>query len=305
MAAHSRSESTLRSWQNKLINPVLDKEFRLRMRSPRAMFAMMFYLFSIGALGLGYIYVTNVLGTRYDQGFNPDQSREMFYFIAFAQLGLIAFMAPGLTAGAISGEREKQTLNLLLTTQQSSTTIIISKLISSLGFMILVVLSTLPIYSIVFLYGGISPRELALVFLFYIFTMFALGSFGIMFSTLFKRTMISVIVTYGFGLLLFVGTFLLWLLLRGIFEQLYGGGNAPMLWIGHVLGFNPGAAMLSMFMPDVSLTAFNVRWTNSNRGSAPIELWVEYLIFYTVLSATAIWISIRYIRPRMKFNKKG
>ena len=112
-------------WRSRLINPVLGKEFTLRMRTVRSMWALFFYLLAIGLLALGYLYVTRMSSSGAN-AFNPDESRIMFIFISFVQLGLIAFMAPGLTAGVISGEREKQTLNLLLTTQQSSASIVIS-----------------------------------------------------------------------------------------------------------------------------------------------------------------------------------
>lgn len=294
------------SWRSKLINPVLDKEFRLRMRTFRSPLALMFYLLTIGLIALGFIYL-NIGGFRGGPvGFNPNQSREMFYVLSVAQLVLIAFMTPGLTAGVISGEREKQTLSILLTTQQSSATIILSKLVSSLSFMLLVILATLPVYSIVFLFGGISPKQLVLVFLFYVFTMFVLGAFGVMFSTLVKRTMVSVIVTYGFTMFIFGATGLLFLFLQGLMRQIYQSSTATYSWIGYVLGLNPVAALLSLFEPDISREAFRT-WNNNSsvmNQAPPIELWQEFVAVYAVLAVAAVLISIRYIRPVLKKRRK-
>ncbi|MDQ0059768.1 ABC transporter permease [Paenibacillus harenae] len=286
------------SWRAKLINPVLNKEFRLRMRTPRSMWTLFFYLFAIGLMALSAIYLTQVISGS-GRAFDPETSKVLFIFLSFAQLGLIAFMGPGLTAGVVSGEREKQTLNLLLTTQQSSTTIILSKLASSLSFMVLIVISTIPVYSMVFLYGGISPRQLLLVFLFYIFMMLVLGSFGIMFSTLFKRTMISVIVTYGITLFMFAGTALLFFVMVGVMQEL--SPNATNSWIGHILAWNPAAALYSILDPEVSQQVYNYR---SMGGSAPkkplLTLWQEFIVIYSVLSALALWTAIRKLRPRLK-----
>lgn len=141
------------NWSRKLINPVIDKEFRLRMRSTRSMLSVLLYVLALGAIAMGFIYLFLYLGQRGPQRFDPQTSQMMFYVLSFAQLVLIAFMAPALTAGVISSEREKQTLSMLLTTQQSSATIVLSKLVSALSFMTLIVLATLPVYSIVFLYG--------------------------------------------------------------------------------------------------------------------------------------------------------
>lgn len=293
----------IRSWRSKLINPVLDKEFRLRMRTPRSMWALFFYLFVIGAMTFGFIYVTNVLSDGNSNIFDPNQSRLMFYFISIVQLGLVAFMAPGLTAGVISGEREKQTLNLLLTTQQSSATIVLSKLFSSLSFMLLLVVSTMPVYSVVFLYGGISPKQMLLVFLFFIFVMVVIGSLGVLFSTLFKRTMVSVIVTYGVTLFMFVGTGFLYLLMSRVMDAIYRNSTNPpdYGWIGHIVASNPIAAIVSIFDTGITNAVFNTSGANVRS----LELWQEFLIIYSVVTVIAVLLAIRYIRPRYKRIRGG
>lgn len=296
-----RTAGGRRSW---LINPLLGKEFTLRMRTPRSMWAILVYLLAIGLLAFGFLYVMNIGGGQ--QGFDPSESRNMFMFISVAQLILIAFMAPGLTAGVVSGEREKQTLSLLLTTQQSNTSIILSKLASSLSFMVLIIVATLPVYSVVFLFGGISPAQVGLVFLFYLFTMLTLGSFGVLFSTLFKRTMISVIVTYGTTLFLFGGTAFLYLILGEALDRYYNvqmGQTDPAGWIGHLLAINPVAALISIFEPDISRSAFRVNRFGGS-GDAPIALWTEYLIVYAGLTVLAVAQSIYSIRPRLKRRKR-
>lgn len=295
-----------RSLRSRLINPVLDKEFRLRMRTPRSMWALFFYLFVIGAMAFGFIYVTTVLSNGNSSTFDPNQSRMMFYFISIVQLGLVAFMAPGLTAGVISGEREKQTLNLLLTTQQSSATIVLSKLISSLGFMLLLVVSTMPVYSVVFLYGGISPKQMLLVFLFFIFIMIVIGSLGVLFSTLFKRTMVSVIVTYGATLFMFAGTGFLYLLMNRVMDTIYRNGTgsynpADYGWIGHIVACNPIVAIISIFDSGITDSVFNTTGANS----PALELWQEFIIIYSVVTVVAVLLAIRYIRPRYKRARGG
>lgn len=292
------------SWRNKLINPVLNKEFKLRMRTPRAMWTLFSYLFAIGLMALSAIYLVQV-NSGQEQSFNPENSKILFYFLSMAQLGLIAFMAPGLTAGVISGEREKQTLNLLLTTQQSSATIVLSKLVSSLSFMVLIVISTIPVYSMMFLYGGISPKQLFLVFLFYLFIMFVLGSFGILFSSLFKRTMISVIVTYGVTLFIFGGTALLFFVLAQAINQMPQANMNSYSWVGHVIAWNPVAALYSILDPSISEQAYTVNMGSPAGKHAPLALWQEFMIIYTLLSIFALWLGIRGLRPRLKHKGQG
>ncbi len=50
------------NWSRKWINPVLDKEFRLRMRTPRSAISLLAYVLVLGMIALGYIYVSLYLG---------------------------------------------------------------------------------------------------------------------------------------------------------------------------------------------------------------------------------------------------
>lgn len=267
------------NWHNRLINPVLEKEFRLRMRTFRAPLTVFFYLLVVSLFALGYLHLRIVVSGV--GMIRTNDSQEFFYFISGVQMVLIAFMAPGLTAGVISGEREKQTLNILLTTRQSSATIILSKLIASLGFMTLLVVATAPIYSIVFLYGGVSPWQFVSTFLFYLFTMLVIGSVGVFFSTLLKRTMVSVIITYGVVLAMFGFTAMLAVFLELTLQR----GPVP----GLVLSLNPMAALFDLFEPELSRQAL---WRGSN-----IHMWHLNVGFYTVLAGLLLWVAIRKLRP--------
>lgn len=285
------------NWRSIVMNPVLDKEFRLRMRSARSAYTILAYVLVTGLLAMGIIYVLSVgIGTsRVDS----ETSRMMFYALSIAQLVLIAFMTPALTAGTISGEREKQTLNMLLTTQQSSAAIILSKLTSSLSFMALIVVATLPVYSIVFLYGGVSTGQLVSVFLFYLFIMLLLGALGVCFSTLFKRTILAVIMTYGAGLVIFLFTGLAYIFALGIEQANYYGSGAPpraYSWIGYLLGLNPAAALISIFEPSFSKQVFLVQGSNL-QATAPIQLWQQFLLVYSIIILLVLWVAIRKIRP--------
>ena len=164
-----------------LINPVLNKEFKLRFRSLKTFIGLLAYLLAIALIVVGFILLmTEFRGSSY---FRPEQSRELFVMLSFIQLALILFITPGLTAGVISGEREKQTLNILLTTVQSSTSIILSKLFSSFLYLLLLIVASLPLYSMVFLFGGVAPATLLAVFGLYVFTIIVFCEYrGILFD---------------------------------------------------------------------------------------------------------------------------
>ncbi|GAA0615254.1 hypothetical protein GCM10009001_35690 [Virgibacillus siamensis] len=281
-----------------LINPVLNKEVKLRFRSFKNFLGIFLFLLVCGAVCLAFIYVETQF-TR--DSFTASDSKNLFMLLSMGQLGLIVFITPGLTAGSISGEREKQTLNIMLTTQQSSTSIILSKLFSSLLFLTLMLVASLPFYSIVFLYGGVSPQMVLVAFGYQLLTMLTIGSIGIMFSTLLKKTIVSTITTYGFMLFLVVGTFILFFLLM----QLIFGASQGQMGTGTnnnflpylVLMFNPAAAMLAsfdMYMFTYQFQQLGIDW----------PLWIGFTLAYLALALVALFVAVSKLRPGTRVKKK-
>ncbi|WP_335870428.1 ABC transporter permease [Bacillus sp. 2205SS5-2] len=274
--------------KNVFINPVLNKEFKLRFRSLKTFMGLMFYLLAIGVIVIGFILLTSwQSGATY---FRPEESRGMFMMLSFIQLSMVLFITPGLTAGVISGEREKQTLNILLTTIQSSTSIILGKLFSSVSYLILLIIASLPIYSFVFLFGGVSPMKLLQIMSFYLFTVFAFGSIGIMFSTLFRKTIISMVTTYGISLFLTAGTFFFFTIAMQ-FSYGNSGGQSPFTYYMAML--NPLFVLFSLLEP------FPMEEIKQMTG-IEFPLLLSYMIAYSILIILCIGVSIRKLRPRMK-----
>lgn len=275
-------------------NPVLVKEIKLRFRSLKSFTGILFYLIAMSIFVFGFIFLTTAFsGTGF---FRPEESFFMFSLLTFIQLGLILFITPGLTAGTISTEREKQTLNILLTTSQSSMQIITGKLMSSTAFLLLMLVAGLPIYSLVFLFGGISPGQLGIIFLFFILTMFTVGSIGIMYSTITKKTIVSMIATYGTMIFLAGITGFFYLITIRV-NMLGGMPSVSPSPLGHFwASINPAVLIFTLLNP-MSETAIQ----ESTKIEFPI--WAGYTIFYVLLSATAIFISIKKLRVNMKKSK--
>ncbi|HET7521732.1 MAG TPA: ABC transporter permease [Bacillales bacterium] len=284
-------------WQAVFMNPVLNKEVKLRFRSFKSFLGILFYLFVLAAVALLFIYMETVSVNRYG-GFRAGESRMMFMVLSVVQMLLIAFMTPGLTAGAISGERERQTLNILLTTRQSSTAIILSKLFSSLAYLLLIVVASLPVYALVFLYGGVSPGMVISTFGIFVLTMFTFGSFGVMFSTLIRKTIVSMITSYGVALFLLAGSVFLFFFLGELFfdaRTVVGPGQQPPVHITpYVLAMiNPIVVMLSLFQGGIF---FDV----GRLSGIDIPLWQGFAASYLGMAVIAMLIAIRRLRPRMK-----
>ncbi|WAA10680.1 ABC transporter permease [Fervidibacillus albus] len=271
-------------------NPVLFKELKLRFRSRKSFIGLLFYLLSLGLLVIGFIYSRSFSSPF--GFFHPVESQWMFYYLSFLQLIFILFITPGLTAGVISGEREKQTLNIMLTTTQSSWTIIIGKLLSSISYLLLLLFASLPVYSFVFLYGGVSPNQFVTVFLLYIVTIIAVGNMSILFSTLIRKTIPAMVTSYGVMLFLTIGTGILLMLSLMITSNINPTANSyPVPYF--FASLNPFVVMLSIlnkeFYEEINSLMFNIN----------LPLWVPYTCLYVCLFIISINISVRKIRPNM------
>jgi ABC-type transport system involved in multi-copper enzyme maturation permease subunit len=121
------------------------------------------------------------------------------------QVLLVSFVAPTFTVGAISGERERQTFDLLRTTTLTPPQITWSKFIAALGFTLLLIFATLPLFSLAFLLGGVDPVELVITLCIVFSSAFLFTLLGIYISSRSKTTMGAVVVTYAIVLGIVVG----------------------------------------------------------------------------------------------------
>jgi ABC-2 type transport system permease protein len=189
-----------------LWNPIVAKEYRSRMRTWRSPLAMTIYIVLLGGLGWA-VFAAMSSGTGFglpSSGSNYGQI--LFTFLIMFQVALLAFITPALTAGAISGERERQTIDLLFVTRIPPFSIIWGKLLSSMSFVVLLLLLSIPIFSLVFMFGGIELDQVLYAFLVTGVTALTLGLLGIAFSTLFRRTLAATVASYGAAFVLVVGT---------------------------------------------------------------------------------------------------
>lgn len=187
-------------------NPIFESSMKRRMRSWRAPLLITLYcLFLIIVCG-------GALKTLNSDTVTLGQLRaglEAYIYLAVMQFMLVVLVAPALTTGAISGERERQTLDLLLCTRVSALRIVMGKLLSSVCFLALMIITSLPIMAVTMFFGGVSIWQMLLMELFLFITALACCAIGIFCSALFKRTVTATVVAYlaifaiGVGTLLF------------------------------------------------------------------------------------------------------
>ncbi|HXG39845.1 MAG TPA: ABC transporter permease [Candidatus Limnocylindrales bacterium] len=168
------------------------KELRGRMRGRRAFVVLSVHLLLVA----GFAWMVQLLTERETAltfgapAFfaSAEVGRRLFVALLGLQTLIVLVLAPASTSGAISLEREKQTLDLLAATPISSLAIVLGKLLSALAWLFLLIVASIPITALVFTFGGVSPDDLVRGYVVLVVTAIAFGSLGLFMSALVKRT---------------------------------------------------------------------------------------------------------------------
>ncbi len=177
---------------------------------------------------------------------------EIFRNIAWIEFAAAIVMMPALTAGSISGERERKTLDLMLTTRMTTAEIIFGKLTTALSFVLTLLITGTPVFTAVLLFGGANLSHLAGLELCIVLGALFAGSTGLFFSAMSRRTTVAVAASYGMLLVtLFLPVSVLNAALEGITGQtsqipfFLSGGSLTFLHFRHPV-ISGGVLMLCL-----------------------------------------------------------
>lgn len=180
------------------------KELRGRMRGRRAFAILSGYLILLAA----FAWMVELMMERtYSTSFGGSAAfataaigQGIFAAVLMLETLVVVFLATMATAGAISLEREKQTLEMLAATPITSFAIVLGKLLSALIYVWLLIAASIPLTAIVFVFGGVAPDDLVRGYIVLIVTALGFGAFGLFCSSLVKRTQAATAISL-FGVL--------------------------------------------------------------------------------------------------------
>ncbi|MBS5951322.1 MAG: ABC transporter permease subunit [Clostridium sp.] len=285
------------------INPVLRNESKLTVRTPRFTVMLLIYVAVLSAGAL--IFYNSYSSEIYASGINMQGSITLYIIMAVIQAVLLMFIVPSLTATSICSEREKQTLDILLSTRLSPLQIILGKLSASSLKVIMLVVCTIPLYAICGLIGGVKLSNiLALVGYFIICTIFV-GSLGVLVSSYSKTSKAATALTYGLVLFVFIGTLVIAYVL--LFLKTFRGG-----YMGNTMELSP-TIYLSPAVGFFTLLSNQVGFGDMMYISSQVGIYEhsEYIsiAIQLVLSAVFILLAARKLNPlnekKMSRKKKG
>jgi ABC-type transport system involved in multi-copper enzyme maturation permease subunit len=124
-------------------------------------------------------------------------AKDIFEYGSLFQLVLIALVAPVLTASAITSEKDKHTLELLILTDAGPFAIVFGKLLARFAQIAFLLFLSLPVIFALLTLGGIDARSIGVAFAILLSSAFLGGAIGVFFSTVLRKTTMAILGGYA------------------------------------------------------------------------------------------------------------
>ena len=261
---------------------LLTKELRLRLRRERTIWVLISYLLVMTLLGFLFISRNNP-----SKGYTVSTlGYGLYTLLVFVQLSLIMFITPAFTTTSINGEKERQTFDLLLCSRLSAFELVAGKLVAGLANAFLLIAASIPLFSLVFFFGGVGPAQVLQTTLVFIVTAIVVGTFGLFCSTLLKRPPVSTAIAYMFCIMWVITPWLLSFLLQ-LNVPFNNNAQATLIFIG-----NPILAMISTFTlgPGSPLGSYSFYGTS-------LAPWISFIIINLLLTIVLLLLSVWLVKP--------
>ncbi|MGB0596942.1 MAG: ABC transporter permease [Rubripirellula sp.] len=194
-----------------LDNPVLQRELLVNLRTNRAFLLLGIYQLLLAAV----VLVAWPSDQRLDLTTSPEAAKNLVNLFFLGQYVIASLMAPSFAAGAVTGEKERHTYEMLLASPLRPGAIVLGKMVASLTHLGMLILASLPIIVLCLPLGGVSVYEVLAAYLGLIVSVILFGAIGVFCSSYFSRTSSSLVVSYLVILPLVIAGVLFWQTLEG------------------------------------------------------------------------------------------
>ena len=188
-------------------NPIVKKDLQVTARSMRFSWGVFAYE---AVLTLIFLLALSVIQQEsksiYTTGNIYGYLIYLFPVLSVAQVCIVALIVPVITASSISGEKERQTFDIMLTTCMSPFSIVLGKVASAVLRILFFVTAGMPIMALAFVAGGLSWSYLFYFVLTIILLSLLSGSVGILCSSLCRRSITAVVLSYVFYFFIYILT---------------------------------------------------------------------------------------------------
>lgn len=189
------------------LNPIIKRDVRVQSRSMKICWGVFVY-----ELILALVFFLVMLIIQEENKYSTSNIYStlvlLYPILGVTQLVVLALIVPVRTASAISGEKERQTFDIMMTTSMTPFSIILGKVMTAIIQSMFFVVASMPVMALSFVIGGMSWSYLFWFFAVALLMSFFAASIGILCSSLCKRSVSAVIMAYGFYLVFFIATVL-------------------------------------------------------------------------------------------------
>ena len=294
------------------LNPIIKRDVRVQSRSMKICWGVFAY-----ELILALVFFLAMLIIQEESQYSNDNIYSslvwLYPVLAVTQLIILGVVVPVRTASAISGEKERQTFDIMMTTSMTPFSVIMGKVMTAIVQSMFFVIASMPIMALSFVIGGMSWSYLfwflAIALLVSIFA----ASIGILCSSICRKSISAVIMSYGFYLVFFLGT-----ILPYIIYQIIDNNRARAYYstysavTSYSSGFGDNTCLFLLLNPALYLTEFfaqimagesvvNMMMSSMKGLTGVMAVGHRWMICSTILflavSFLFLWLAARRINP--------
>jgi ABC-type Na+ efflux pump permease subunit len=259
------------AWRLIPANPILVRVVQTKSKRRFDLFVRCGYLGLLVAIVIFSIMSSDTAGNLDSLA---KSSAQLFQTLSYVQLALVCFLAPIFTAGAITQEKDSQTYDILLATPLTNGQIVLGSMLSRLFFIVALLVSGIPVFSITQIFGGVAIRAIVQSFGLAAATAFITGALAMAIAVFKVGTRRTIFSFYMFIVVYLVGGFVLDQIPYFHVGLTNGSLSSTSIWTG----LNPILALRTIFNektytpPDLaqlpeSLQRWPIGWWLSNPAS--------------------------------------
>lgn len=283
------------------LNPIVKKDIKVQARSMKMAWGIFAYeAILAGVFFIALLFISNQ--SIYDDSNIYSKIVWLYPVLAIAQIIIIAIVIPVQTSSAISGEKERQTFDIMMTTSMTPFSIIMGKVGIAMVQGLFFIVASLPVMALTFVIGGMSWSYLFWFFAMALLVSFFAASIGILCSSLCKKTISGVIFSYGIYACFFVLTAVPYF----VWEVVCGYQTTASSWSLLMLA-NPFvylAEFVELTMTGSSLIEGS-GWLYASNTKKGFMHWlgtgnhwmIVSTIVYILISLLFLWIAAKRITP--------
>ncbi len=304
-----------------LFGPILQYDLITTARRARY-FAMRFFYALLLFLILYVFYITkldSVMSEKVARAKLIDFAELFSYIYLLLQYVLVLLLTPAYVGSAIAEEKERRTLEFLMATDLRNHEIILGKVASRLGNLLMFLLAGLPVLAFVLFFGGVDPELLKNGFLATFLTAFSVTCVSIYCSTHARHSREGIMRSYLVVLGYFIFGFVLcWLIffLKGTFWGVGLAGTWKLENADDITKalcyfteyYLTGDAFHAAYIHFTTTTAPMLgmtSWTGVDLGTSFNDLLRNYVIFHVTVAVICLTVSIWRLRKLFVLHAFG